>query len=42
VELTWVDDAVKVAQAAAETSGWREVPWVTLLEELIAIEPATS
>jgi hypothetical protein len=42
VELTWVDDAIKVAQAAAETSGWGAVPWENLLEELIAIEPATS
>lgn len=40
VELTWVDDAVKVAQAAAETSGWDAVPWERLLEELIAIEPS--
>ncbi len=40
VELAWVDDAVKVAQAAAEKSGWTSVPWEHLLEELIAIEPA--
>jgi hypothetical protein len=39
VELTWVDDAVKVAKAAAEKSGWENVPWESLLQELIAIEP---
>jgi hypothetical protein len=37
VELTWVDDAVKVAQTAAEKSGWAAVAWEGLLEELIAI-----
>ena len=42
VELTWVDDAVKVAQAAAQKSGWGSVPWERLLEELIAIEPSKS
>jgi hypothetical protein len=42
VELTWVDDAVKVAQAVAEKSGWDAVPWERLLEELIAIEPSKS
>ena len=42
VELTWVDDAIKVAQEAAATSGWAAVPWVNLLEELIAIEPTKA
>jgi len=42
VELTWVDDAIKVAQAAAEKSGWPSVPWERLLVELIAIEPSKS
>ena len=42
VELTWVDDAIKVAQAAAEQSGWGAVPWENFLAELIAIEPAKS
>jgi len=42
VELTWVDDAIKVAQAAAQKSGWGAVPWERLLEELIAIEPTGS
>jgi hypothetical protein len=42
VELTWVDEALKVAQAAAQTSGWDSVPWEGLLEELIAIEPSKS
>jgi len=40
VELTWVDDAVKAATAAAEVSGWGAVPWEQLLIELIAIEPS--
>jgi hypothetical protein len=42
VELRWVDDAIKVAQAAAQKSGWASVPWERLLEELIAIEPTGS
>jgi len=42
VELTWVDDAIKVAQAAAGKAGWGSVPWERLLVELIAIEPSTS
>lgn len=42
VELTWVDDAVKVAQAVASDSGWASVPWERLLEELIAIEPSPA
>jgi hypothetical protein len=42
VELTWVDDVVKVAQVAAEKSGWASVPWERLLEELIAIEPVQT
>ena len=37
VELSWVDDALKVAQSAAENSGWATVPLEGLLEELIAI-----
>jgi hypothetical protein len=39
VELTWVDDAVAVAQSAAQKSGWDSVPWEDLLVELIAMEP---
>jgi hypothetical protein len=35
----WVDDVIKVMQAAAEKTGWASVPWERLLEELIAIEP---
>jgi hypothetical protein len=42
LELTWVDDAIKVAQAAAERSGWASVPWEHLLEELVAIEPGRN
>ena len=40
VELAWVDDAVTVAQGAAQRAGWPSVPWERLLEELIAIEPS--
>ena len=39
VELTWVDDAVAVAQSAAQKSGWDSVPWEDLFVELIAMEP---
>ena len=42
VELTWVDDALTVAQTLAQKSGWGAVPWEGLLEELIAIEPSKS
>lgn len=42
VELSWVDDALKVAKAAADVSGWAVVPWEQLLQELIAIEPNTD
>jgi hypothetical protein len=42
VELTWVDDAIAIAQAVAQKSGWGAVPWEQLLEELIAIEPTGS
>ena len=42
VELAWVDEALKVAAAAATTSGWENVPWETLLVELIAIEPTST
>jgi hypothetical protein len=39
VELTWVDDVIKVMQGAAEKTGWNSVPWEHLLEELLTIEP---
>jgi hypothetical protein len=42
VELTWVDDAITVAQTVAQKSGWAAVPWERLLEELIATEPPKS
>lgn len=42
VELTWVDDAVKVAQVVAQKSGWASVPWEPLLVELMAIEPTNA
>lgn len=40
VEVTWVDEAVKVAQSAAQQSGWAAVPWEQLLVDLIALEPS--
>jgi hypothetical protein len=33
----WVDEAVRVAKAVAQQSGWQEVPWEDLLQELLAI-----
>ncbi|HEY5251333.1 MAG TPA: hypothetical protein VIJ09_06720 [Acidimicrobiales bacterium] len=42
MELTWDDDAFKVAQEAAEKCGWGAVARENLLEELIAIEPTKS
>lgn len=39
VELSWVDEAIAAAKAAAEKSGWGAVPWEQLLVDLIAIEP---
>jgi len=38
-EIQWVDDAVAVAKAEAERSGWDAVPWEKLLGELLAIAP---
>lgn len=42
VEITWVDDAVRVASEAAAQSSWDSVPWESLLVELIAMEPSSS
>ena len=36
-----VDDALAVAQAVADASGWVAVPWEQLLVDLIALEPST-
>lgn len=42
VELHWVDGAIRTAQAVAEQSGWDQVPWEALIEDLIAMEPASD
>jgi hypothetical protein len=39
VEVQWVDDAVAVAKAEAERSGWASVPWEDLLKEMLAVAP---
>jgi hypothetical protein len=39
IEIQWVDDAVAVAKAEANASGWESVPWEELLKELLAIAP---
>ena len=41
-EIQWVDDAVAMAQAVAETSGWSEVPWEGLLKEMLAVAPSAE
>lgn len=42
VELSWVDDAVAAAVAAADQVGWSQVPWQALLDDLIAMEPSSA
>jgi hypothetical protein len=37
VEIQWVDDALAVARAEAERSGWGSVPWEALLKEMLAV-----
>ncbi|HEX4433871.1 MAG TPA: hypothetical protein VH012_03515 [Acidimicrobiales bacterium] len=37
IELLWVGEAVSVAKSAAEKSGWDQVPWEGLLQELLEI-----
>jgi hypothetical protein len=37
VEIQWVDDAVAVAKAEAERSGWVSVPWEDLLKEMLSV-----
>ena len=37
VELLWVGEAVSVAKSAAEKSGWDDVPWQHLMEEVLKI-----
>jgi hypothetical protein len=37
VELLWVDEAIEVAKTAAAQSGWENVPWEQLLEQVLRI-----
>ncbi len=37
VEITWVYEALRVAERAAATVGWSSVPWRRLLDDLISI-----
>src|SRR5580692_11470877 len=37
IELLWVGEAVSVAQSAAEKSGWNDVPWEGLVQEVLRI-----
>jgi hypothetical protein len=39
VEIQWVDDAVAVAEAEGERSGWASVPWEDLLKEMLSVAP---
>jgi hypothetical protein len=36
-EIQWVDDAVAVAKAEADRSGWEAVPWEELLDQMLAV-----
>jgi hypothetical protein len=38
IELLWVNEATEVAKSAAEKSGWENVPWEQLLEEVLKID----
>ena len=37
IELLWVEEATDVAKSAAEKSGWDNVPWSELVEEVLKI-----
>ncbi|HEY1652358.1 MAG TPA: hypothetical protein VGG09_10790 [Acidimicrobiales bacterium] len=37
IELLWVEEATDVAKSAAEKSGWSNVPWEELLNEVLKI-----
>ena len=39
VEIQWVDDAIAVAKAEGERSGWDSVPWEDLLKQMLAVAP---
>ena len=36
-EATWVAEAIHVAKAVADQVGWEEVPWESLIEDLLAV-----
>ena len=36
-ELLWLGEAVSVAKVAAENSGWENVPWQALVQEVLQI-----
>jgi hypothetical protein len=38
-EIQWADDAVAIAKAEAERSGWDSVPWEALIKEMLAVAP---
>jgi hypothetical protein len=38
IELLWVEEATDVAKSAAEKSGWENVPWEQLLEDVLKID----
>ncbi len=37
IELLWVEEATDVAKSAAEKSGWENVPWEALVQEVLTI-----
>jgi hypothetical protein len=41
-EIQWVDDAVAIAKAEADRSGWDAVPWEELLTEMLAVAAPKS
>jgi hypothetical protein len=38
IELLWVEEATDVAKSAAAKSGWENVPWEQLLEDVLKID----
>ncbi len=37
IELLWVEEATDVAKSAADKSGWENVPWEELVEDVLRI-----
>jgi hypothetical protein len=37
IEIQWVDDAVAIAKAEGQRTGWDSVPWEDLLKEMLAV-----